>query len=104
MLIQSANLALRFLLELAALGALAYWGSQTGRVPITKVGLGVGAPLLAALVWGTFGSPSAPVTLSGPLHLLLELAVFGSGAEVVIHGDLVEAEPFDLTVDGDQSS
>ena len=47
MLLQSANLALRFLLELAALGALAYWGSRTGSVPITKLGLGIGTPLLA---------------------------------------------------------
>lgn len=45
-LIQSANLALRFLLELCALAALAYWGAQTGRGPVVKIGLGIGAPLL----------------------------------------------------------
>jgi len=45
-LIKSANLALRFLLELCALVALAYWGFQTGRGLIVKIGLGMGAPLI----------------------------------------------------------
>ena len=74
---QFANLALRFLLELCALGALGYWGFKIGRGLIVKVGLGIGAPLLAALVWGTLGAPDAPVLLPGLLHLLLELVSSG---------------------------
>jgi Protein of unknown function (DUF2568) len=57
-LINGANLLLRFLLELCALGALGYWGFKTGSVTSTKVVLGVGAPLVAAVVRGTFLSPS----------------------------------------------
>lgn len=53
-LIKGANLLLRFVLELFALGALGYWGLKTGSGIITKVVLGVGAPLAAAVVWGTF--------------------------------------------------
>jgi hypothetical protein len=34
------NLALAFLLELCALGALGYWGVRTGGGPATKVALG----------------------------------------------------------------
>ena len=49
-LIKGANLALRFLLELCALGALGYWGFKTGAATITKIVLGVGAPLVAAVV------------------------------------------------------
>ncbi|GAX91700.1 hypothetical protein EFBL_3390 [Effusibacillus lacus] len=75
--IQTANLALRFLLELCALAALGYWGFRTGRGLIVKIGLGFGAPLLIAVVWATFGAPGASVQLSAPLHLLLELVVFG---------------------------
>src|SRR5215211_5414342 len=57
---KGANLLLRFLLELFALGALGYWGLKTGSATITKVVLGCGAPVVAAVVWGTFVSPRAP--------------------------------------------
>ncbi|MEW9670102.1 YrdB family protein [Ammoniphilus sp. 3BR4] len=77
LLIKSANIALRFLLELCALAALGYWGSQTGKGTIMKLAMGIGAPLLIAVVWGTFGAPGASVKLSKSLHLLLELVVFG---------------------------
>lgn len=76
--IKIANLALRFILELCALVALGYWGFKAGGTPITKLALGIGAPLLAAVVWGTFLAPRAAVP--GPLSLVLELGVFGSAA------------------------
>jgi hypothetical protein len=79
-LIKGANLTLRFLLELCALGALGYWGFKTGGGLIAKVGLGIGAPLIAAVVWGTFLSPQAPVRLSWLLVLILQALVFGSAA------------------------
>jgi hypothetical protein len=46
--IKGANLALRFLLELCALGALGYWGFKTGGGLVAKIGLGIGVPLVAA--------------------------------------------------------
>jgi hypothetical protein len=79
-LIKGANLLLRFLLELCALGAIGYWGFKTGSGVIAKVGLGIGAPLLAAVVWGVFVSPEAPVQLPGLLVLLLQVLVFGAAA------------------------
>jgi hypothetical protein len=79
-LIKSANLALRFLLELGTLGALAYWGFKTGSGVLAKTALGIGAPLVAAVVWGTFVSPNAPVQLPGLLVLILQVLVFGSAA------------------------
>jgi len=42
--VKAANLALRFLLELAALGGLAYWAAHTGS-GAAKVLLAVAAPL-----------------------------------------------------------
>jgi hypothetical protein len=77
-MIKLTNLALRFILELCALTALGYWGSQTGKGLITKSTLGIGAPLLAALVWGTFVAPNASVTVPGLLRLVIELVIFGS--------------------------
>jgi hypothetical protein len=79
-----ANLTLRFLLELATLAALGYWGVQVGDGPLLKVVLGVGAPLLAAVLWGVFGSPRALRPLPQPWHLLLEGLVFGSAVLALI--------------------
>ena len=52
-------LAIRFGLELAALAALGYWGIETGDGAVTKIVLGLGAPLVAAVLWGLFVSPKA---------------------------------------------
>jgi hypothetical protein len=46
--VKAANLALRFLLGLAALGGLAYWGAHTGSGAV-RVLLAVAAPLVAAI-------------------------------------------------------
>ena len=79
-LIKGANLLSRFLLELCALGALSYWGLKTGSATITKVVLGVGAPLVAAVVWGTFLSPRAPIQLHWVIVLGLQALVLASAA------------------------
>jgi hypothetical protein len=60
-----ANLALAFLLELCALGALGYWGVRTGDGLVAKVALGLGAPFCAAVLWGLFAAPRAPCRSSG---------------------------------------
>lgn len=61
------------------LAALGYWGFRASNGWLVRLVLGLGAPLLAAVVWGAFGSPQAAVKLSAPLHLLLEVLVFGAG-------------------------
>ncbi len=76
-MLQTANLALRFILELCALASLGYWGFHTYKGLFLKIAWGIGAPLLLAFVWGMLGSPGATVKLSASLHLLLELVVFG---------------------------
>ncbi len=63
-----------------ALGALGYWGFKTGGGALAKIGLGVGAPLVAAVAWGVFVSPRAPVQLPGPMSLVLQVLVFGAAA------------------------
>lgn len=84
MLAKSANLLVRFLLELFALGALCYWGFASGENVFVKVFLGLGAPVLAAVVWGLFVSPKAAVPLAMPLRLLPEALVFGSAAAALL--------------------
>jgi Protein of unknown function (DUF2568) len=75
-MLTTANLTLRFLLELAAIGALGYWGFRSGSGPLTKAALGLGAIVL----WGTFVAPKANVAVADPVRLLLSLAVFGAAA------------------------
>ena len=74
------NVTLRFVLELCALGALGYWGFTTGSGTLGKVLLGLGAPILAAVLWGMFVAPKAAHPLHDPAKLLVELVVFGAAA------------------------
>jgi len=83
-LAKSANLLVRFLLELFALGALGYWGFVTGENVFVKAVLGLGAPVLAAVVWGLFVSPKAAVPLAMPLRLLPEALVIGSAVAALL--------------------
>lgn len=75
---KGANLTIRFLLELCALGALGYWGFASGQSTVAKIALGIGAPLLAAVVWGLFVAPKAAVSLEMPLRLVPEILIFGA--------------------------
>ena len=80
MMIKNANLALAFFLELGVLIALGYWGFQMGPTTLAKIGLGIGAPMVAVMVWGLFGAPTAVWHLNSPWRLILEVVFFGSAA------------------------
>lgn len=69
---KEANLALRFLLELCLLAALAFVGLQVSVV------LAVLAPMAAAVVWGLFVSPKARFPLSLELWLAVQAVLFGA--------------------------
>ena len=73
---RALTLTLRFVLELCALGALGYWGWQTGNTFPLKVAAGIGASLAAAVVWGLFVSPRASIAVPSPVCLIIEVAVF----------------------------
>jgi hypothetical protein len=79
-LLKGANLVLAFLLELCALGAFAYWGFKTGGPTLSKIGLGIGAPLLVAVVWGIFVAPRAMVPVPGLLRFVIQALFFGLAA------------------------
>ena len=63
--LKSINLAVRFLLELCVLAAVGYWGFKTSSGWFLKILLGIGAPLLIAVIWGMFGAPKANLQLHG---------------------------------------
>ena len=77
------NLAVRFLLELAALAAMGVWGFANGH-GVTSYLFALAVPLTAAVFWGTFAVPNdpsrngrAPIPVAGIWRLTLEFAFFG---------------------------
>lgn len=71
------NLGASFLLELAMLGALAYWGFTIQASLPVRIALAIGAPLVAAVVWGLLLAPRATIHLDQPVVLALKVVVFG---------------------------
>jgi hypothetical protein len=71
----NANLGLRFLLELAALAAVGYWGWQAGSGGARPV-LSIAAVSTIVVIWALFISPQPTIELPDALRLGLELAVW----------------------------
>ncbi|WP_432361492.1 YrdB family protein [Sporosarcina sp. UB5] len=74
------NLALRFMLEMCGLVAVSHWGFQSGGGFLMKAVLGMGSPLLMAIVWGIFVSPKGPLRVKGSGRVVLELIIFSVAA------------------------
>lgn len=70
------NLGLAFLLELAMLAGFAYWGVRSGQTTLMKVLLGVGIPLLVAIIWGIFMAPNSTTRLRGAVFLGVKILLF----------------------------
>jgi Protein of unknown function (DUF2568) len=75
--LRGVTLTVRFLCELAMLAGLAYWGFAVGDGAGAWV-LGVGAPLLAAVVWGALVAPKARWPVPIPTRVVVELVLFGA--------------------------
>ena len=83
------NLAFRFVLEIAALTAIAVGGYAMSSGAWAWI-LAITLPLVAAVVWGTFNVPGdrsrsgeAPVSVSGGVRLIIELGVFALAVVLV---------------------
>ncbi|MDP9239893.1 MAG: YrdB family protein, partial [Actinomycetota bacterium] len=57
--IRAVNDGLAFLLEMAALAALALWGFTYGPNLVLRILLAVGAPVAVAALWGRWLAPRA---------------------------------------------
>jgi hypothetical protein len=82
-MMRSLALTAKFLLELCALAALAYWGATTGPLVVNLL-LGIGAPLVAAAVWGTLAAPRSSRRLSTGPRIAVESAVFAAAALALV--------------------
>ncbi|MEV8230712.1 YrdB family protein [Streptomyces sp. NPDC079167] len=81
----AANEVLAFVLEVVAIGALAWWGFTAPEGMAASVALGVGVPGAAVVLWGLFAAPRArfPLPLAGVLAA--KTVVLGGGA-VAVYG------------------
>ena len=80
------NLFLRFILEMATLFVVAYWGWTTFTAWLQYL-TAIGLPVLLAAIWGIFAVPNDPsrsgktlVATVGWVRLIIELLFFGFGA------------------------
>ena len=76
-------LTVAFLSELAALAALGLWGWSVEGSTAVRVLVAVGAPLVAAVLWGLFAAPQAPMQ-GVLLSLSVKVAVFGAGTLALV--------------------
>ena len=74
-----ACLAIAFVLELAALLAAGYAGFTLPDAVATRIVVGLGAPLLLAVLWGVFAAPRASRPLHGAANVAFQIAWFGAG-------------------------
>jgi Protein of unknown function (DUF2568) len=79
-LLKNANLGLALLLEIATLVTLCYFGFVVETNWLLKVGLGIGLPLVAIVIWALFGAPASRRRLKGFPFLLRQIVWFGSAS------------------------
>jgi hypothetical protein len=81
---KAIHLPLRFLLEVASLVILGWWGASLGLPVAGRVVAAVALPAAAAVVWGVFRVPNDPgtalVAIPGPARLALETVFFAAAA------------------------
>jgi Protein of unknown function (DUF2568) len=104
---KAANLALKFLVELGAIAAFAYWGANAAGGMLSVL-LAILAPVVVILAWGVFAAPKSGRRLPAVARVPFELFVFagavvallaaGSTVGAVLFGALVVVNAALLTV------
>jgi hypothetical protein len=70
-------LTVAFAAEVAALAALGVWGWSAADATVWRLVLAVVVPAVAAVLWGVFAAPRAPVRVPA-LAVLVKVVVFGA--------------------------
>jgi hypothetical protein len=97
--LRAGNLAVKFALELVAIGAFAYWGATVVGGP-GSVLLAIAAPVAAIVLWGRFAAPRSNRRLALRLRIPFELTVFALASLVLIRASSVAAIAFAAIVLG----
>lgn len=72
----SIQLAIRFFIELAVLIFIGYWGFTMDGHWLMKGAVGIGGPLLLAVLWGLFVAPKAMFSISVLGKIGIEAFIF----------------------------
>ena len=91
--VRSANLALKFALEVVAIAAFASWGADVAGGVLSVVA-GIAAPLAAIILWGTFAAPRARRRLAARARVPFELSVFALATLALLAASLLAAIAF----------
>ena len=75
--LKGLNLARAFILELCAVGALAYWGFNASENTLIQLLLGIGAPLALIVMWGMYLAPRSSRRFKEPVLTIAKLIIFG---------------------------
>lgn len=75
-LLKGVNLTLAFLLELAMLGAFAYWGFSLPDSLLRWL-LGLGVPVVVIFIWARYLAPNSKSRLRGVWLIATKLVLFG---------------------------
>ena len=75
-LLRGLNATLAFLLELAMIASLGYWGYQSNDNTLMRWLLAIGLPLVAIVVWALYFAPKSIRRLSIVPGALLSLGLF----------------------------
>jgi hypothetical protein len=86
--LRSLLLAIRFLLELAMLAALAYWGFDNEANLGLRILAGLGAPAIAIGVWGRWVAPKSSHQLDDPARFTVELILFAAASFALVSAGL----------------
>ncbi len=83
--LKTANLGLKFLLELAAIAAFAYWGASHSPVVLAVI-LAIALPALFIAAWGIWAAPRSRRRLPRETRVPFELGCFALAAVALIGG------------------
>jgi uncharacterized protein DUF2568 len=81
--VRSANLAIKFALELAALVAFAYWGTTLPGAAVSTI-ITISAPFAMIVLWGLFAAPRSSRRLPRGTRIPFELTVFALAAGALL--------------------
>jgi hypothetical protein len=76
--VAAANLALAFLLELAAMAAFAIWGATV------NVAVAIAAPAVMVLLWAVFAAPRSGRRLPAAWRAVFQLTIFALAAVALV--------------------
>jgi Protein of unknown function (DUF2568) len=81
--VRAANLLIKFLIELAAVAAFAYWGASAASGTFAVL-LAVAVPTAMVVIWGAFAAPNSARRLRTAVRVPLELTVFALAALALV--------------------